>query len=508
MISSASRLMEITRSELLSFQHRITVLIAISIGALLAIIIAVLLMLNKVILNPILAIQEGAKVIGKGDLKYRIKIDSDDELGALATSFNNMSGKLKEYYADLENKVKERTKELELAKKIAEKKAKKLEDMKTATLNILEDVKEAEEDTRKAKMGIERSNEAIFITDKNAVIQYVNPAFTKIYGYKGSEAIGNTLQMLKAGTMPRDHIKVLWEKLLNKEAVTFEMFNKTKDGHLVNIRQSANPILDKDGEIVGFMAIQTDITKEKEIDRAKNEFVSLASHQLRTPLTGIKWLIQAVLKRGSLNKWQIEFLQDALKSNDRMIGLVNDLLNISRLEAGVIGIVPKRTDLIKLVEELIREAKISSEKKKQKIKFKKPRQKVIFSLDQQLIGQVITNLISNAIKYSDNIKTITISVKKKEREVDVSVQDQGVGLSKNDQEKLFTKFFRSEQAAKISTTGSGLGLYIIKKILDAYGGKIKCRSALGKGATFTITLPLKGPSRKGGQKELIIHKIS
>jgi len=522
-----------------------------------------------------------------------------------------------------------------MAKIKAEKEAKKLTQMKTATLNILEDSEEARKELLRVQLGIERSDQAIFMTDKKGVISYVNPAFEKIYGYKASEVLGKTPRILKSGKLSMNYYKNLWKNLLNKKAIYTEMFNKTKDGRLINIKQSANPIIGQDGEIIGFMAIQsditqqktaeekvalymkgfdsspnsmvlveyknkkpyivhinksftryygytekevigenpsilksgekdkeyyrkmwkaitdpkvgywqseiknrrkdgtfidvlltnntifdengkpayfmthhTDITERKEIDRAKTEFVSLASHQLRTPLTGIKWLIQAVLKKGSLNKWQIDFLQDALKSNDRMVMLVSDLLNISRLEAGVVGVAPQKTDITNFIDEIIKEVKVDVSLKQQKIQFKKPKQKIAIALDRELIGQVITNLFSNASKYSNNKTTIIVSMKKLKDEVEISVRDQGIGLSKDDQGKLFDKFFRSDQASRMDTKGSGLGLYIVKKILDAHGGKIKVSSKSGKGSTFTITLPLKGPSHKKGAKELITHKMS
>jgi len=423
---------------------------------------------------------------------------------------------------------------LKKAKAEAERRAQKLEKMRFATLNILEDSEDARkelaktnealqneiaereriaEDMRLYMEGFESSPDAMILVDyknQKPKITHVNKSFVNFYGYTAQDAIGKNPHILSSDEIDKESYRHMWKAILDNKVGYWQMEikNKKKDGTLVDVLFTTSTIFDKDGKPAYFMAHYTDITERKAIDRAKNEFVSLASHQLRTPLTGIKWLVQAVLKRGGLNEWQVEFLEDAIKSNDRMIGLVNDLLNISRLEAGAVAVEPKKTDLSAFLKELVREAEIDSSKKAQKIQFKKPRQKIIIPLDQQLIGQVITNLLSNAIKYSDANKNITVTLKGREKEVDISVADQGIGLTKNDQSKLFTKFFRSEKATKISTTGSGLGLYIVKKILDSSGGKIRYDSVPGRGTTFTITLPRKGMASRKGKKTLIGHKIS
>ncbi|MBU0577732.1 PAS domain S-box protein [Patescibacteria group bacterium] len=498
------------------------------------------------------------------------------------------------------------------------------------------ELKEANEQLLKIQLGIKRSKEAVFITNVKGIITYVNPAFERIYGYKSEEIVGKkTPRILKSNTLTQTYYNNLWKKLMNKQSTETEMFNKTKDGQLINIRQSANPIVDQKGNILGFLAIQNnvteqkraekeikemserlklatqaaqigvwdwdvknnvliwdesmyklygintkdfsgayeawtktlhpsdaekaskevqlalsgkkefntefritrldgmvrtisgratvyrdnkgkptrmigvnaDITERKEIDKAKSEFVSLASHQLRTPLTSIKWLVEAVLQKGSLDKLQKEYLQDALGSNERMIKLVNDLLNISRLEAGVINVTPKKTDISEFVNELIKESRFMAKENNQTIKFTKPKKKIIAHMDRQLIGQVISNLISNALKYSKKNTTVTVLLKKQTDKITISITDKGIGISKEDQGKLFTRFFRSIEATQISTTGSGLGLYIIKKILNICNGSIKCKSAPAKGSTFTVTLPIKGVGRRG-LKELIQHTIS
>ncbi|MBN2096842.1 PAS domain S-box protein [Candidatus Peregrinibacteria bacterium] len=418
-----------------------------------------------------------------GSIKTNGKIQSVTLMHIDVTERKKMEDQLKKSHAELERRVEERTRDLAKEKSKAE--------------SLLESI-----------------GEGLLAIDLKGRIMIMNRVAEVLFNAQAKNCIGNLFTRLgrwedEKGNVIRSTSWPIANVARGKKQLHVVTYFVQKDGSKLPLSTTVSPIL-FEGDVLGAIGAFRDITKEMEVDQAKNEFISLASHQLRTPLTGIKWLIQTVLRRGNLNAWQVEFLEDAIKSNDRMISLVNDLLNISRLEAGVIAIEPKKTDLSVFLEELIRGAKIDSSKKAQKIQFKKSRQKIIIPLDQVLIGQVINNLFSNAIKYSDAHKTITVSVKKKEEEeeVDISVADQGIGFTKKDQSKLFTKFFRSEKASKISTTGSGLGLYIVKKIMDASGGKISCRSLPKGGSVFTITLPYKGMARRKGRKPLIAHRMS
>jgi signal transduction histidine kinase len=259
--------------------------------------------------------------------------------------------------------------------------------------------------------------------------------------------------------------------------------------------------------LYGVIVTFRDITKEMEVDKAKSEFVSLASHQLRTPLTAIKWLIQVAMKKGSLNKAQKEFLNDALSSNSRMIALVNDLLNVSRLETGILTVNPVHADVNNLLRQLINEVKPTALKKGITIKFNDYKSKLTAYFDTQLVTQVASVFLTNSIDYSHEKQSIQVFLSKKKNNFEISVKDNGVGISKADQKNLFNKFFRSAEAAKLSTHGSGLGLYIVKRILDVCKGSVRCDSVLGKGSTFTVSFPLKMKAVTGG-KGLIRDKIS
>ena len=230
-----------------------------------------------------------------------------------------------------------------------------------------------------------------------------------------------------------------------------------------------------------------------EANRLKSEFVSIASHQLRTPLTGIKWAINLLMSEeiGRLTKEQIEGLDNIKESNQRMINLVNDLLNVSRVEQGKITLKPEKTSLEKIIQELIEEYAFLA--KASNIRLSSELEKNIPSIliDTQGIKLVLHNLIDNAMRYSQKEGRVRIKLFKKRALVRCEIEDNGVGIPSEDQKKIFQKFFRSENALKYQTEGTGLGLFIAKAIVEASKGKIGFQSQKDKGSTFWIELPIK-----------------
>lgn len=247
-----------------------------------------------------------------------------------------------------------------------------------------------------------------------------------------------------------------------------------------------------------------DITEEHLSDQMKSEFVSLASHQLRTPLTATKWIIERLRKpqTGPLNPQQNELINHLTQSTIRQIRLVNDLLNISRLESGRVSVTPRPVNLQELLQDVQSELIDTFKAKRQKISVeittKVPK---ILNIDPMLIREVLLNLLSNASKYSPDKGAISVSITRKDNDIMFSVEDSGLGIPQSDQPKIFSRFYRASNVVSKDIEGTGLGLYLVKMIVNASGGEISFQSS-DQGTTFTFTLPRKGSKTIKGDTAL------
>ena len=232
--------------------------------------------------------------------------------------------------------------------------------------------------------------------------------------------------------------------------------------------------------------------KLKVLDQMKDEFVSIASHELRTPMTAIKGYLWLVLNKDrKIPAKTKKHLDRAYESTERLISLVNDMLNVSRIEGGRIELIPKKFNLSQLVYEVKDEISSKSEEKAILISVDSPK-KLPITADEDKIHQVIINLVGNAIKFTPEKGKINIRLSKpNQREVQIDISDTGIGIKKQDMDKLFTKFGRLDTSLSPAqkTSGTGLGLYISKNIIELSGGKIWVDSTPGKGSTFSFTLP-------------------
>lgn len=268
------------------------------------------------------------------------------------------------------------------------------------------------------------------------------------------------------------------------------------------------PVKDMYDKIVGGAIILHDVTAFKKIDKIKTEFVSVASHQLRTPLTAIKLFTDMLVRGevGKLNKDQTEYLHNIYESTERMVHLVNDLLNVTRMESGKLRTTPEPTVLKDFVKAIIVEAKPLAKSKKVKIDFISDNDLTKIPLDQNLMRQVIHNLLVNAVRYSkiDGGKII-VEVKRKDKNLFlITVKDNGIGIPGKMQGRIFEKFFRADNAIKSVTEGTGLGLYVSKMIVESSGGKVWFESKKNKGTCFFVEIPVKGMKMQEGERGLAI----
>lgn len=232
--------------------------------------------------------------------------------------------------------------------------------------------------------------------------------------------------------------------------------------------------------------------KLQDLDKAKDEFVSMASHQLRTPLTSVKGFLSMVLDgdAGKVAKQQKPLLESAYSSSQRMVYLIADLLNVSRLQTGKFVITPGESHLPDVVESEINQLVDSAKMKSITINYKKPKKFPVLYLDETKTRQVMMNFIDNAIYYTPSGGKIDVSLHADDKKVEFRVKDNGIGVPKADQKNLFTKFYRAENAKKARPDGTGLGIFMAKKVIVDQGGAIIFESKEGKGSTFGFSFPL------------------
>jgi two-component system sensor histidine kinase VicK len=243
---------------------------------------------------------------------------------------------------------------------------------------------------------------------------------------------------------------------------------------------------------VGAIKIFRDVTQEKEIDRSKSEFVSVASHQLKTPATIVNFYTEKLLNSSHsvITAKQRDYINEIRDANQRMIEIVNTLLNVSRIEMGIFPIDPMPVDVIGIFKNTIKESQMNLGKKKLILKEKYHRLKHMIPIDALMLKMIFSNLLSNAIKYTSAGDSISIETSEKNDDLLVSIADNGCGIPANQQDKIFTKFFRSDNARRHDTDGTGLGLYIVKLMLDHIGGKVWFSSKEKEGTSFYFSIPL------------------
>ncbi len=239
-----------------------------------------------------------------------------------------------------------------------------------------------------------------------------------------------------------------------------------------------------------------------DLNRTKDEFISLASHQLRTPATGVKQYLGMVLEgmAGDITPMQETLLQKAYASNERQLTIVSDLLKVAQIDAGKVRIRQQMVDVAELLTDVIKEQEDTYETRRQHVSFKLPTFDSVAFIDPDKMRMVFENMIDNASKYSDPGKTIKVVVSEDDDDIVVQVIDNGVGVAAEDIEKLFEKFNRIHNHLSNHVGGTGLGLYWAKKVVDLHGGIIKVTSVLGKGSTFSICLPKNGKTYLRAEK--------
>jgi len=351
-------------------------------------------------------------------------------------------------------------------------------------------LKESEEKYRNI---IDSSPDAITITDLNGKIVNCNQAALELYGFsKKEDYIGISSFNLISQKDHQQATKSMAKTLKERSLKNIEYTLLRKDGREFPGELSASVIYNDKNEPIFFMAITRDISERKRIDRAKSEFTSLASHQLRTPLSIMSWYTEMLLKgrAGALKKQQKKYLKEIYDANDNLIKLVNMLLNISRIDLGTFIVNPSKVDLIKVINKIIKNLSFQVKEKKLKIEKKYPEKPFLLDTDQNIMNIVLQNLLSNAIRYTSDKGKITISIRKQGSFALIEISDTGYGIPEDQQSQIFSRFFRAENIKRKDTSGIGLGLYIAKSVIEQIKGEISFKSEENKGTNFYVKIPL------------------
>lgn len=410
--------------------------------------------LSHLITKPLNSFIKSATEIARGELSKKIVVTPQKELGKLAWLFNYMVEDLRR--AKDVHKVSERL----------------LEKEKIETI-------------------LKSTADGIILTNEKARLLLVNPIVEKWFDIKHDKVEDIAFK------------KVIQHENLNSHLAAFTNTPDSKDKNYEIILQDENSnkqrvlqvksvkVHDKQtGKLNSVVTVLRDITREKEIDRLKTELVSMVAHELRSPLTCISGFSELLLDDSVTKEQSGEYANIILKESNRLNDLINKFLDISKIESGKSQLNKSPVDMKMLIEKVLDFNSQLAQKKQIKVKFEAPKQILAIEIDRNMIEQAILNLFSNAAKYSPESATIKVRLNVIEDKIILDVEDTGYGISPNSLPRIFDKFFRvSDNDNVVDIEGSGLGLPLVKEIVEIHGGKILVKSELGKGSKFTISLP-------------------
>ncbi|SFE63062.1 cell wall metabolism sensor histidine kinase WalK [Alteribacillus iranensis] len=409
--------------------------IALAITALLGILV------SQTITRPIVDMKKQAKVMGEGDFSRRVKVYGQDEIGQLAESFNVLTMNLKEAHANTEGERK------------------------------------------KLSSVLSHMTDGVIATDELGHIILMNTRAERLLDVDSKEIMGTSLPEvldLSGNIAPSDLYDYTEPILLD--------FSNEQEDFLLEAHFSV--IRNEEGPVNGLITVLHDVTEKEKIERDRREFVANVSHELRTPLTTMRSYLEA-LEEGAMEDESLgpRFLNVTQNETERMIRLVNDLLQLSRMDNDEVQMTFAPTDLKELLSQITERFQMITKDKNIDIRKQFPKHPVYVDMDKDKMVQVFDNIVSNAVKYSPDGGMIMIQMITRGQAVDIEITDEGVGIPKESQEKIFERFYRVDKARARNLGGTGLGLAIAKEIVQAHGGRIGVNSVWKKGTTISVTLP-------------------
>lgn len=406
---------------------------------------ALILLVISHLTRPLQMLAEASGQIASGELTAQVKVGGEDEVGRLGAAFEQMRVRLKESFEAIER------------------------------------------ERGRLKAILDSTTDAILVTDSRGHLILANPAAEQAFGIKATEVVTHPPL---AQAIANEHLEQLFTRLAgDREAIVEEI--PLPDGR--TLYASAATIADGDGRAIGRVAVMRDITALKELDAMKDEFVATVSHDLRSPLTFMRGYATMIPIIGGLNEKQREFVDKIIGGIDQMSELIDDLLSIGQIEAGI-GIEMAPCEVGSLVRTVVAELSGLAEAKNLKLQVELPPNLPPIVGDGALLKRAVSNLVDNAIKYTSE-GSVTVRVRERDSFLVVSVSDTGIGIAPADQIRLFEKFYRIKRRDTIRIKGTGLGLAIVKSIAERHNGKAWVESKLGEGSTFHLALPKEQPER-------------
>lgn len=332
-------------------------------------------------------------------------------------------------------------------------------------------------------------------TDEFGHVTRINPTALSILELRQEEILGKwfprAIPLVRSdGTLVPLIERPIVRMFLTGKTMTEKVLYRAKNNKMVPLSINVSPII-LNRKPVGAIEVFRDITLENEIDRMKSEFISLASHQLRTPLSTVKTYSHMLLDgyMGELTDVQTQALKTIIGASDNMNELIGVLLNIARMESGSIEVNGKSQDATHLAIDVVKQLSHMADNRGVTVTLHHPDAPVVIKTDSIIAKEVLTNIIGNAIKYTKQNGKVVVTVRDRPSDVLFKVQDNGIGIPKHVQDKIFSKFFRAANVVRQETSGTGLGLYVVKGLVQTLRGKVWFKSEENAGTTFYVTLP-------------------
>lgn len=406
------------------------------------------------------------------------------------------------------NYVKNRLREQKMREREAQWRIKEseLHDNETAMLNILEDARKLEEELEKQRdyfnLIIASMGEGLLLIDESFRIALINEKAASLLGLRSEEAIGKdarTLITVWQGDTPlTDEARPATLAFAQGKPITATLgddyYYHTAVRGKFPISFTIVPLM-RENKTENIIVVFRDITEEKTLDEARTSFISLASHQLRTPLTAVKWYAELLMdkKIGGLTEFQTKFARQIIVGTDRLNETINFLLSLARVEGGALEINPKPLAIGNFIKMIIEELTPLAKENNISLVLREPPPDIpSISLDPAMLREVMANIISNAIHYSHEGGMVTVTLSSGKDETTISVEDKGIGIPPALQERVYEKFFRADNAVKKIPSGTGLGLPLARALIELWGGKIWFTSKENEGTTFFFTVPHRG----------------